>query len=90
MRFFGPVALPGLIRCADANDQQFFGIFIQMFCSEQAHPRHFHALYAEFEVEIDIRTLEVLRGCLLELGAVTWPNGAGLDPAWLYDQVAGG
>ena len=53
-------------------------------------PRHFHALYAEFEVEIDIRTLEVLLGRLLESGAVTWPNGADLDPAWLYDQVAGG
>ena len=26
----------------------------------------------------------------LELGALTWPNGADLDPAWLYDQVAGG
>ena len=83
------MALPGLIRCAEANDQQFFGIFIQMFCSEQA-PQHFHALYAEFEVEIDIRTLEVLLGRLLESGAVTWPNGADLDPAWLYDQVVGG
>lgn len=26
----------------------------------------------------------------LELGALTWPNGADLDPAWLYDQLANG
>jgi len=23
----------------------------------------------------------------LELGAITWPNGADLDPAWLYDML---
>jgi hypothetical protein len=38
----------------------FFGIVIQMFWREHAPP-HFHALYAEFEVEIDIRTLEVIK-----------------------------
>jgi hypothetical protein len=41
----------------------FFGILIQMFWREHAPP-HFHALYAEFEAEIDIRTLEVIRGSL--------------------------
>lgn len=41
----------------------FFGIVIQMFWREHAPP-HFHALYAEFEVEIDIRTLEVIKGRL--------------------------
>jgi hypothetical protein len=41
----------------------FFGIVIQMFWREHAPP-HFHALYAEFEVEIDIRTLEVIKGNL--------------------------
>lgn len=25
----------------------------------------------------------------LELGAVTWPNGADLDPAWMYEMLAG-
>jgi hypothetical protein len=35
----------------------FFGILIQMFWREHAPP-HFHALYAEFEAEIDIRSLE--------------------------------
>ena len=23
----------------------------------------------------------------LELGVVTWPNGADLDPAWMYDEI---
>lgn len=23
----------------------------------------------------------------LELGFVTWPNGSGIDPAWMYDQI---
>jgi hypothetical protein len=42
---------------------QFFGIIIQMFWREHAPP-HFHALYGENEVLIDIRTLEILRGSL--------------------------
>ena len=41
----------------------FFGIIIQMFWREHAPP-HFHAVYAEFEAEIDVRTLEVIRGAL--------------------------
>lgn len=39
----------------------FYGILIQMFWQDHAPP-HFHALYAEYEVLIDIRTLEVLEG----------------------------
>ncbi|CRI63794.1 conserved hypothetical protein [Thiocapsa sp. KS1] len=42
---------------------QFFGIVIQMFWREHAPP-HFHALYAEHEALIDIRTLEVIGGRL--------------------------
>jgi len=41
----------------------FYGILIQMFWQEHAPP-HFHALYGEFEVLIDIRTLETTRGAL--------------------------
>lgn len=41
----------------------FYGILIQMFWADHAPP-HFHALYAEFEALIDIRTLEVMRGSL--------------------------
>jgi hypothetical protein len=39
----------------------FYGILIQMFWSDHAPP-HFHALYAEHEVRVDIRTLGVLEG----------------------------
>ena len=34
----------------------FYGIVIQMFWRDHAPP-HFHALYAEYEAQIDIRTL---------------------------------
>lgn len=29
----------------------------------------------------------VFRQARLELGVVTWPNGADIDPAWMYEQV---
>jgi hypothetical protein len=41
----------------------FYGIVIQMFRQEHPPP-HFHALYAEHEALIDIRTLEVIEGSL--------------------------
>lgn len=41
----------------------FYGILIQIFWNDHAPP-HFHALYADDEVLIDIRTLEVMRGQL--------------------------
>jgi hypothetical protein len=41
----------------------FYGILIQMFWRDHAPP-HFHALYAEHEAQIDIRTLEVIEGDL--------------------------
>lgn len=41
----------------------FYGIVIQMFWSDHAPP-HFHALYAEHEVLIDIQTLEVMKGSM--------------------------
>lgn len=39
----------------------FYGILIQMFFDDYVPP-HFHALYAEFEVLIDIYTLEIIKG----------------------------
>lgn len=39
----------------------FYGILIQIFWNDHPPP-HFHALYAEHEVLIDIRTLMVLEG----------------------------
>lgn len=41
----------------------FYGIIIQMFWRDHAPP-HFHALYAEHEVLIDIKTLEIVRGSM--------------------------
>jgi Domain of unknown function (DUF4160) len=41
----------------------FYGIAIQMFWLDHAPP-HFHALYAEYEILIDIRTLETVKGSL--------------------------
>lgn len=39
----------------------FYGILIQMYWDDHVPP-HFHALYAEHEALINIRTLEVFRG----------------------------
>lgn len=39
----------------------FYGILIQMFWNDHAPP-HFHALYGEFEVVIDIQTLKIIEG----------------------------
>lgn len=41
----------------------FYGIVIQMFWQDHAPP-HFHALYAEYEAQIDIRTMEIIEGKL--------------------------
>lgn len=41
----------------------FYGILIQMFWADHAPP-HFHALYAEHEALIDIKTLELIRGTM--------------------------
>jgi hypothetical protein len=30
---------------------------------------------------------DVFAQARLELGVVTWPNGADLDPMWMYEQV---
>ena len=39
----------------------FYGILIQMFWGDHAPP-HFHALYGEYEIIINIRTLEIIKG----------------------------
>ncbi len=39
----------------------FYGIVIQMFWNDHAPP-HFHALYGEYEVLVNIRTLEIMKG----------------------------
>jgi hypothetical protein len=55
---------------------RFFGIIIKMFYDDH-NPPHFHALYGEFEVLIDINTLAVFAGHLppRALGLVVeWAN----------------
>jgi hypothetical protein len=42
---------------------RFYGILIQMYFADHPPP-HFHALYAEFEALIAIRTFEVIQGDL--------------------------
>ncbi len=50
----------------------FYGILIQM-CWRDHAPPHFHALYAEHEAQIDIRTFEVIEAI--------FPNGR-LPSCW--------
>jgi len=64
----------------------FYGIVIQMFWKEHPPP-HFHALYAEYEVLINIQTLEVVKGFLPRRAMVMvleWANEhrAELMEAW--------
>jgi hypothetical protein len=42
---------------------RFFGIIVRMFANDHA-PAHFHAIYAEFEVLIEIETLHIYGGKL--------------------------
>jgi len=42
---------------------EFYGIFIYMYYSDHAPP-HFHAIYAQYEAEIDIGSATVLDGRL--------------------------
>jgi hypothetical protein len=41
----------------------FYGILIYMYWQDHAPP-HFHAIYGEFEAQIDIATLNVINGSL--------------------------
>ena len=52
-------------RATDADDQQvLWNLDSDVF--RRSYPPHFHALYAEFEALIDIRTFEVIGGDLPE------------------------
>ncbi len=69
---------------------RFFGIVIGIFYREHGPP-HFHAVYADFEATIDIRTGEVLSGKLPRraLSLVQeWHNGhkAELAENWQLAQ----
>ena len=41
----------------------FYGILIYMYWQDHSPP-HFHALYGEFEAQIDILTLKIINGSL--------------------------
>ncbi len=41
----------------------FYGILIQMFWGDHAPP-HFHALYGEFEILVNIKTLKIINGTM--------------------------
>lgn len=44
---------------------RFYGIVIRMFFVNMEHnPPHFHAYYGEYEIEININTLEIIKGYL--------------------------
>ena len=53
---------------------RFFGILIQMYLDDHPPP-HFHAIYGEFDAQIAIDTLEVLRGHLRRPPALHGPDG---------------
>lgn len=40
---------------------RFYGLVIYIFFNEH-NPPHFHAIYNEYEAEIDIQTLEIIAG----------------------------
>jgi len=58
----------------------FYGIVVQMFWQDHAPP-HFHALYAEHEALIDIRTLKAMQGGLP-------PRALALVLEWARDHQA--
>jgi hypothetical protein len=43
---------------------RFYGILIKIFFSSEHNPPHFHAVYGEYNGEIDITTLEMIEGDL--------------------------
>ena len=42
---------------------EFYGILVYMYYRDH-HPPHFHAMYAQFEAEIEIQSADVLAGRL--------------------------
>ena len=42
---------------------RFHGIVIRIFAPDHPPP-HFHAVYAEYEAQVDIRSLEIIEGHL--------------------------
>lgn len=53
---------------------RFYGIIIAMYYNEH-NPPHFHAKYGEFQAEIDIRTLQIIKGELPKRAKTLFGNG---------------
>lgn len=34
-----------------------------------------------------LKSLDLFNQASIDLGVVTWPNGADLDPAWMHEQI---
>ena len=63
----------------------FYGILIQIFWRDHGPP-HFHALYAEHEALIDIRTLDVIEGSLPRRALALALEWASEHPAELMED----
>lgn len=63
----------------------FYGIMIQIFWGDHSPP-HFHALYGEFEVLVNIQTLEVMRGTMPRRALVLVLEWASLHRAELMED----
>jgi hypothetical protein len=64
---------------------RFFGIVIRMFYSDH-EPAHFHAIYGEHEVLIEVETLSVFRGSLPRRAVALVLEWAALHRSELLDD----
>lgn len=64
---------------------EFYGIIVEMYWSDH-NPPHFHAKYAEYRAEIDIRTLDVLKGRLPAKAAALVTEWATLHQEELFER----
>ena len=64
---------------------RFFGIVIRVFYSDH-EPAHFHAIYGEHEVLIEVETLSVFRGSLPRRAVALVLEWAALHRSELLDD----
>jgi hypothetical protein len=49
--------------------------------------RFAHAALADAGIFAALKGARLFQQVNIELGAITWPNGADLDPVWVHDEV---